>query len=154
MDNEDDKAKMKAEKRLANLAKAREKAAMLREQLKAARKQPTKEIPPQVKDDNTKPEPEPTSEEPTEEPTATSEPASAAAPAADRKSVPNPPAEAHEQNDNITQKSKRKAPTRTPREKSADRSEPRRDPKEASTEIVAPPPRAPLYRRENGLLFI
>ena|SRR5210317_509027 len=158
MDDEDEKAKLRNEKRLANLAKAREKAAMLREQLKAARetKKPTKQIDVDINDDDSKPEatPEPTPEAASEEPTEAPASEPDTAPPADPKPVPDPDPTPNEQSDHPPQKPKRKAPTRAPRAKPADRPEPRRDPTEAPPEIVAPPPRVPLYRRENGLLFI
>jgi hypothetical protein len=156
------KKKILDARRIENLAKARQKAAELRDQLIAmklerGKRKPTKlelEIEAAKKDlqDDQKDEPQPTPEEPPEDPpsTSTSEPTSTA----DHEPVSDPDPTPVEQSDHPPEKPKRAPAKRAPRAKSAHREESRPNPTEAPPEVVEPIPRAPLYRREGGLLFI
>ena len=164
------KKKLLDARRLENLAKARQKAAELRDELIAmkldkGKKKPTKleqkildakkDLQSDQKDDEQTTAPS-EDEAPIETPTETPIDNVESPSATDSQSVFDPDPTTHEQGDHHPQKSKRAPAKRTPRAKSAPRAEPRRVPKEDDnpTEVVEQIPRAPLYRREGGLLFI
>jgi len=164
------KKKLLDARRLENLAKARQKAAELRDELIAmkldkGKKKPTKleqkildakkDLQSDQKDDEQTTAPS-EDETPIETPTETPIDNVESPSATDSQSVFDPDPTTHEQGDHHPQKSKRAPAKRTPRAKSAPRAEPRRAPKEDDnpTEVIEPIPRAPLYRREGGLLFI
>lgn len=150
----------KQQQRLANLAKARARAAELREQLKQIPKAPSqKKSKLQIKIDNEIQRQQQQNE--TEQP-----PAEANEPPAETNESPSTTtdqpvfdgnAKTYEQSDYPSEKPKRQTTKETNRTQSASRSQLGRISKEDNPiQVVAEAaPRAPpLYRRENGLLFI